>query len=247
MYIYAIIYTVFAGKIPHLQFFERWLNLMKLKEKKQKPKQDEKQLARKKYEEYRLRPKRILKVLFIVLSLLGCLVASAVYTYFSIGDGIGAYDAQLYTSLETTFTENIRVNDGLDALTIRKSVKSFELVDNDNGAYIKAVLQNGYFIAELTATLDENYEIIRFTRNFENLQTYIEHYALDFGIRTLIIGVVLWIIIMLMWHLIVYLFAVGMGVTDRQIAREQAKKEEAEATPSEENIVLTPVAAITEN
>ena len=111
-------------------------------------------------------------------------------TYNYISEAIGESIYQVYDEDD----ENGElISAGIDELKLRELVDGYTRVYEDEVSTLSATIKDGYFVAEVTVKLDENYNITATRKNFDSLQDYVKKYNQDLLVRTLIYGVGTWL------------------------------------------------------
>lgn len=153
-----------------------------MKEKKQKvPKERKKSFL----PDLSKHPKVVksLNALFAILLFSICLFVSYLYWIQAIGDGAYKYSDETYERIENAIATCAIQDVGLDALALQKEITRFVASYENGNTQLVCSIRDGYFNAEVTATLSGDYVITGSSRNYNSLDEYMNDFWLTFGLH----------------------------------------------------------------
>lgn len=166
-----------------------------------------------------------------------------------IGDGAFSYNEYTYEELSYAISESIYQvysEDGEFEAAGIDEVKLKELVDNFTREYeaggvssLKCTKKDGYFVATVTAELDDSYNILETVKNFNSRAEYVATYRKKVIFWTCILGIGAWLAIggvgILILKTIVAVYEVfgGKSSEDMEESKSSKENENEKATKSE--------------
>lgn len=153
------------------------------------------------------------------------LVIAYIATVRIIGNGAYGYNEAVYDDITKVLYDKIVEDSGPDVIGIRE-VAEYVLYDQEGNKKLVANKRNGYFNAEVTVDLSDNFKILKSSRNYDTQAEYINEYWLVFGVAIFIGGLLSWLIfVFLLW----YILSVVASISKKRF-------EKANAT---ENVTMT--------
>lgn len=201
------------------------------------------------YEESRRAKRRALRSpwFLYMFMLIPILAGVYLYTKDQFGDEAFMYNDEVYGSISEAIGESIYqvydendvlISAGIDEIKLRELVDGYTRVYEDGDSTLSATIKNGYFVAEVTVRLDENYNITATKKNFDSIHDYVNKYNQDLLVRTLIYGVGTWLAVGLFFQALLAIvvkivkFATRNNSEEKENENEDGKK--SEGTKAEE-------------
>lgn len=128
------------------------------------------------------------------------MVLSYFATVLLIGNGAYGYDEKMYENITQALYDGVIKEAGPNVVAIRK-VAEYVLYDTENTKKLVANKRNGYFNAEVTVYLSDDFEILKSSRNYDTQKEYINQYWIVFGAGIFAGGLLAWLIVVfLIWY-----------------------------------------------